>query len=166
MIEYRLIESKDNIPLGKVMETVLLEFNAVEGGSMLGDPSCFRMYEEYQDPKSIYYVAFLDGELVGGCGVKEIPNQNNYNICELQRMYLSKKARSKKIGKTLIEMCIKKAKEFGFEKMYLETFPQMKQAINLYQKNGFYQINYTIGQTGHDACDVRMLKDLRLEVRG
>ena len=160
MIEYRKIESKDDMPLGEVMEKVLVEYNAVEGGSMLGDPSCFNMYEEYKDEKSIYLVAFVDGKLVGGCGVKKIPNQEDENLCELQRMYLSKEARGKKIGKTLIDLCIKKAKEFGFTKMYIESFPQMKEAISLYTKNGFYHIDYAIGNTGHDACDVRMLKDL------
>ena len=160
MVEYKIIEYKDNKNLGEVMEKVLLEYNAVEGGSMLGDPSCFRMYEEYTGEKSIYYVAFVGDELVGGCGVKKIPNQKDDNLCELQRMYLSKEARGKKIGKTLIEICITKAKEFGFTKMYIESFPQMKEAISLYTKNGFYNIDYAIGNTGHDACDVRMLKDL------
>lgn len=160
MIEYREIEAKDNITLGKVMEKVLIEFDAVEGGSMLGDPTCFRMYEEYRDIKSIYYVVLIDGVLVGGCGVKQIPNQEDESLCELQRMYLSKEARGKKIGKTLIDKCIVKAKEFGFKKMYIESFPQMKSAISLYLKNGFYHIDYSIGNTGHDACDVKMLKDL------
>ena len=160
MIEYREIEAKDNIPLGEVMENVLIEFDAVEGGSMLGDPTCFRMYEEYADVKSIYYVALIDGKLVGGCGVKQIPNQEDKSICELQRMYLTEESRGKKIGKTLIEKCISKATEFGYTKMYIESFPQMKDAISLYSRNGFYHIDYSIGNTGHDACDVKMLKDL------
>lgn len=160
MVEYRKIEVKDNIALGQIMEKVLLEFNAVEGESMLGDPTCFSMYEQYQEEKSVYYIALLNGELVGGCGLKKVPNQDDKTICELQRMYLSKEARGKKIGKKLIELCIDDAKEFGFSKMYIESFPQMNDAINLYKKNGFYHIDYSIGTTGHDACDVKMLKNL------
>ncbi len=160
MIEYRKIEKSDNRALGKVMETVLIEYKAVRGGSMLGDPTCFRMFEEYTDEKSVYYVALIDGKLVGGCGVKKVPNQDDETICELQRMYILKEARGKKIGKTLIQKCIADAKKFGFKKMYLESFPQMKEAISLYQKNGFYHIDYAIGKTGHDACDIKMLKDL------
>jgi len=160
MIEYRKIKISDNQALGKVMEEVLIEYNAVEGGSMLGDPTCFRMFQEYTEDKSVYYIALVDGKLVGGCGVKKVPNQNDNSICELQRMYILKVARGKKIGKTLIQKCISKAKEFGYKKMYLETFPQMTEAISLYQRNGFYHIDYAIGETGHDACDVKMLKDL------
>ena len=160
MVEYRKIKINDNKPLGEVMEKVLLEFDATKGASMLGDPTCFRMYEQYAYEKSIYYVVLINGIIVGGCGMKKIPNQKDENLCELQRMYLSKEARGKKIGKTLIDMCITKAKEFGFSKMYIESFPQMKDAISLYSKNGFYHIDYAIGDTGHDACDVRMLKDL------
>ena len=160
MIEYREIESKDNKLLGDVMEKVLIEFKAVEGGSMLGDPSCFSMYEQYMDEKSIYYVVLMNGKLVGGCGVKIAPNQADGKLCELQRMYLAKEARGKRIGKALIDKCIAKAREFSFTKMYIESFPQMKEAITLYTKNGFYKIDYAIGNTGHDACEVRMLRDL------
>jgi putative acetyltransferase len=160
MVDYREILIDDNLELGQLMEEVLREFDAVEGQSMLGDPTLFKMYEQYQEKKSIYFIAEEDGEILGGCGIKVVPKQKDDNICELQRMYLRKRARGRKIGKTLIEMCIEKAREFKFQKMYIESYPQMKDAINLYTKNGFYPIPYPIGDTGHSSCDVRMLKDL------
>lgn len=160
MTEYRIIKKSDNLDLGFVMEKVLIEYNAVEGGSMLGDPSCFRMYEEYQEERSIYFVAIKDNTLVGGCGIKKIPNQNDYYYCELQRMYISKESRGLKIGKELIIKCIDAARKFHYTKMYIESFPQMTEAIDLYKKNGFYHINYSIGNTGHDACEIKMLKNL------
>lgn len=160
MIKYREITIKDNQPLGNVMEKVLLEFNATKGASMLGDPTLYKMFEEYQEERSVYFIALIDNVIVGGCGIKKIPNQEDDSYSELQRMYLSKKARGKRIGKTLIEMCFAKAKEFEFSNIYIESFPQMKDAINLYAKNGFHYIDYAIGNTGHDACDVKMLKKL------
>jgi putative acetyltransferase len=160
MVKYREIKFDDNRELGLLMEDVLREFDAVEGQSMLGDPTLFKMFEQYQEEKSIYYIAEEDGEVLGGCGIKVVPNQKDESICELQRMYLKKSARGRKIGKTLIEMCIDKARDFNFKKMYIESYPQMQDAIKLYSKNGFYPISYPIGDTGHISCDVRMLKDL------
>jgi len=160
MVEFRKIKESDNKALGDIMQEVLLEYDAVEGKSMLGDPTQYKMFEQYQENRSVYYVAVMDGEIVGGCGVKKVPNQNDDSICELQRMYVLKKARGKKIGKELILNCIDVAKKFNYKSMYLESFPQMQEAINLYKKNGFYDIDYAIGNTGHDACDVKMLLKL------
>ena len=45
--------------------------------------------------------------------------------------------------------------------MYLETFPNMKEAINLYEKFNFQYINYPMGNTGHFYCTTRMLLNLK-----
>ena len=81
MVEYRKITQKDNQALGDVMEKVLLEFNAVEGASMLGDPTLHKMFEEYKEERSIYYIALINNQIVGGCGVKKIPNQDDDSYC-------------------------------------------------------------------------------------
>jgi putative acetyltransferase len=55
---------------------------------------------------------------------------------------------------------MKEAKQSGFQKMYLETMPELTRAIPMYQKNGFHFINSSLGNSGHTGCDVWMLKDL------
>lgn len=62
-----------------------------------------------------------------------------------------------------MEYCLQKANEFAYEKIYLETLSQMKEAQQLYRQFGFEAIFNTLGNTGHCGCDVRMIKDLSLQ---
>ena len=55
---------------------------------------------------------------------------------------------------------LEKAKEFGFESCYLETMPYMMAAQKLYKRNGFTSLDKPVGNTGHYACNVWMLKKI------
>lgn len=161
MVEYRTIEKKDNPHISRIIKTVLTEFDADPKTTMLGDPTADKMYQEYLAPNSIYYVALLNGKIVGGCGIKQL-NPHDSSLCELQRMYLLKEARGNKIGQTLMTMCLEKAKDFNFAKVYIETISNMHAAQSLYKKFGFHEIDEYLGNTGHTGCDVKMIKKLKL----
>ncbi len=75
-------------------------------------------------------------------------------------MYFTPEARGIGLGSKIMNFCLQKAKEFGFEKCYLETLPYMKSAQKLYKKVGFKNIEGPMGSTGHCSCDVWMLKNL------
>jgi putative acetyltransferase len=60
----------------------------------------------------------------------------------------------------LLQKCIDEAKNNGFEKMYIETMPELKNAIAMYKKNGFTFIPSSLGNSGHSGCDLFMIKDL------
>ncbi len=75
-------------------------------------------------------------------------------------MYFLPEARGKGLGAQMIEKCLEKAKEFGFDQCYLETMPYMKAAKKLYQRNGFDFIDGPMGDTGHYSCNVWMIKKL------
>lgn len=161
MLEIREIKAVDNGELALVIKSVLEEFGADPKTTMLGDPSLYKMYEYYQFDRAVFYVAFVDGKIVGGCGIKQLDGSaEEEKICELQRMYLLPEARGLGIGKRLMELCMEKAKEFGYQKIYIESLPQMKSAIALYKKSGFEFLDKPLGNTGHGGCDVWMLKEL------
>jgi putative acetyltransferase len=44
--------------------------------------------------------------------------------------------------------------------MYLESMPELTNAISMYKKNGFTKIPGSLGNSGHTGCDVFMMKDL------
>ena len=75
-------------------------------------------------------------------------------------MFILPASRGKGYGKLLIDLCIHKAKEFGYDEIYLETLSQMKKAINLYELTGFKKINGPKGNTGHSGCNVQMIMPL------
>jgi len=59
-----------------------------------------------------------------------------------------------------MNICLKRAKELGFESCYLETLPYMEDARKLYAKVGFETLNEPMGDTGHYSCNLWMLKKL------
>jgi putative acetyltransferase len=75
-------------------------------------------------------------------------------------MYLLPEARGTGIGATLMNKCMSKAKELGFVSMYIETLPELKKAISVYEKFGFNYLDKPLGDTGHFGCSVWMLKSL------
>ncbi len=158
-IEIRKILPKDNKVISQIIKSVLTELNYNITGTAYYDKETDAMYEAYQGKNAIYYVAILNDEIIGGCGISQLKNGNN-NICELQKMYLLPKSRGKKIGKLLVAKSIDFAIKAGYKQCYLETFPGMYAAISLYRKNGFKQIDKSIGNTCHYACNVWMLKEL------
>jgi putative acetyltransferase len=158
-MQIRKIEEKDNAAIGKIVQTVLMEMGAPKVGTAYSDPYLFSLYETYDKPKAIYFVVENEGEIVGGAGVAQLENTED-NICELQKMYFLLIARGLGLGITLMNKCLQAAKDFGFEKCYLETMPYMQAAQKLYSKVGFIYIDKPLGNTGHSSCPVWMLKEL------
>jgi putative acetyltransferase len=158
----RKIEEKDNQAIGKIVQTVLMEMGAPKVGTAYADPYLFSLFEIYSNPKAVYFVIESEGEIIGGAGIAQLENAEE-NICELQKMYFLLVARGKGLGAKLMTLCLEAAKDFGYEKCYLETMPYMKDAQKLYKKVGFNYLEKPMGNTGHTSCPVWMLKDLSIQ---
>jgi putative acetyltransferase len=63
------------------------------------------------------------------------------DIAELKRMYVQPAHQHKGIGKTLLEKAITLAVNCNYKYIRLDTLNHMAPAINLYKKNGFYEID-------------------------
>ncbi|WP_431121603.1 GNAT family N-acetyltransferase [Flagellimonas flava] len=155
----REIQPKDNAAVASVVRQVLVDLGVPKVGTAYADKALDDMYGAYDVPKATYFVAEEGGRIIGCAGVAQLENFDG-NVCELQKMYLLEEARGKGLGAKMIDTCLAKAKEFGFEACYLETMPYMKAAQKLYQKNGFQYIDGPMGNTGHYSCPVWMLKEM------
>ncbi len=152
----RIIEKNDNQQIGDLVQNVLMEMGAPKIGTAYADPYLFNLSEVYSEPKTVYFVIENNGKIIGGAGIGILEN----DICELQKMYFLPECRGLGLGSQLMEMCLEKAKSFGYEKCYLETMPYMISAQKLYKKFGFENIDAPIGNTGHTSCPVWMIKNL------
>ena len=155
----REIQQKDNAALAKIVRTVILEMGAPTIGTAYEDKATDQLFETYQKEKAIYFVLEHNQKVVGGAGISQLDNFDG-NVCELQKMYFLPEARGRGLGSKMIIICLEKAKEFGFESCYLETLPYMKDAVKLYKKNGFKNLDKPMGNTCHYSCDVWMIKNL------
>ncbi len=155
----REIEPKDNEEIASMIRKVLLEMGVPKVGTAYADKALDRMFENYDRPKATYFVVEDKGRLIGSAGVAQLANYEG-NVCELQKMYFLGEARGRGLGSAMMGICLDRARQFGFEKCYLETMPYMKDAQKLYIKSGFEYIDAPMGDTGHFSCPVWMLKQL------
>lgn len=158
-ISIRKITKEDNPEIEQIIKLVLTEHGVNKPGTAYFDESLRNMYEFYTGQHSIYFIARYENRIVGGGGV--YPTEGlPADTCELVKMYLLPEMRGKGIGKLLINNCIEFAKQEGYKKMYLETMNELKKAVSIYEKIGFALLPGAMGNTGHFACTIRMMKEL------
>ena len=158
MLIRQIIES-DNKPLATILREVLIEMNIPKIGSAYEDPEIDNMYNSYSSARSRYFVVEENTEILGGAGINPL-RDGRPDICELQKMYFHKSLRGRGIGDQMIQICIGFAIEAGFKKCYIETMPNMLKAQKLYLKKGFKYIDSPLGNTGHNACPVWLIKNI------
>ncbi|TVZ53255.1 GNAT family N-acetyltransferase [Dokdonia sp. Hel_I_53] len=155
----RPIKKEDNSQVAAVVRKVLMDLGAPKVGTAYADKALDTMYEHYKQPKAAYFVVEADGRILGCAGIAQLDNYDG-NVCELQKMYFLEEVRGTGLGKEMMDVCLQKAREFGFDQCYLETMPYMEAAQKLYKRTGFIYIDEPLGDTGHFSCPVHMLIDL------
>jgi len=99
--------------------------------------------EELTDLKSMYATP-LGGiilcrnnqEFIASVAIRKIDTE----IAELKRMYVKPAFQKRGIGKKLLEEAVLLASQSGYKKIRLDTLSNMTPAIDLYKRNGFYEI--------------------------
>ena len=155
----REIQKKDNPEVANLIRTVLIELNVPKVGTAYADPQLDYMFETYSESQAMYFVVEKEGRIVGGAGIAPLEN-GSPEVCELQKMYFLSETRGLGLGSKMMEMCLQKARSFGFKQCYLETMPYMEAAQKLYVKSGFEYLDAPMGCTGHNSCPVWMIKNL------
>lgn len=106
---------------------------------------CFQGFEkelkelhlQYARPVGCLFLAkSIEGEFVGCTAIRNIDG----TAAELKRMYVRPSARGKGLGFLLLKRALQVAEELQYEKIRLDTMPFMENAIKMYEKVGFYQI--------------------------
>ncbi|WP_374163948.1 GNAT family N-acetyltransferase [Arcticibacter sp. MXS-1] len=155
----RTTEAKDNREIAAIIRLVLKEFGANKPGTVYFDPTTDDLYSLFSTPRSAYYVIESDGKLLGGCGIYPTEGLPS-GYCELVKLYLLPQTRGLGLGSKLIEHCLTAAAELGYQHVYLESMPELAQAVSLYRKLGFSRLNEPLGNSGHFGCDIWMTRSL------
>ena len=155
----RQIQKSDNQTLALLILNVFREFNIDRPGTVYTDQTTDNLYELFQQDLSTYWVAEENGILLGGCGI--YPTEGLPEGCaELVKLYLSAESRGKGIGRLLLQVNINTAKKQGYRELYLESFPELDKAVEIYEILGFEQLDKPLGNSGHHACTLWMKKEL------
>lgn len=106
---------------------------------------CFQGFEgelrdlpgKYAKPEGRLLLAYSDERLAGCIALRKLED----GICEMKRLFVRDDFRGQKIGVQLIERLITDAREIGYERMRLDTYPpKMAKAVSLYDSHGFRPI--------------------------
>jgi ribosomal protein S18 acetylase RimI-like enzyme len=106
---------------------------------------CFQGFEEelanlpgkYKLPEGRLFLAVSDEKVAGCIALRKLEE----GICEMKRLYVRDEFRGQKIGISLMEKLISEAKEIGYQKLRLDTYPpKMGKAVKLYESHGFQAI--------------------------
>ena len=156
----RPILASDNAAIASIIRKTLAEFGANKPGTVYFDPTTDDLFKLFSTPDSAYFIAEMEGQIIGGSGIFPTPGLPE-GCCELVKLYLLPEMRGQGLGLMLMEKCFQKAIELGFSEMYLETMPELRTAIGLYEKAGFTFLTGPMGHSGHFGCDLWMIKHLR-----
>ncbi len=90
--------------------------------------------DKYGPPDGCLLVAYWYNEPAGCIALQRLPGDQ---LCEMKRLYVKPVYREHGIGDDLIKKLLEVAKEHGFKSMVLDTLERLKEAIRLYEYNGF-----------------------------
>lgn len=153
------IQSDDNPRVCEIIKQVGIEYGAIGEGFGPSDNEVLAMSHHYNNvDRSLYLVAKINGNIVGGCGIAPFNQSTNY--CELKKLFLLPESRGLGLGRKLTEACLEYAKSKGFAHCYLDTLSNMEQAISLYEQLGFEHLSKPLVGTEHNGCDIWMLKSM------
>ncbi|MES3017968.1 MAG: GNAT family N-acetyltransferase [Bacteroidota bacterium] len=106
------------------------------------------------DKGGFIFYAQLRGEIIGTASLlKKTPD-----VFELGKMAVSNKAQGHGAGKLLLEHCLNFAKQKRITKLVLYSNTQLVQAIHLYRKYGFKEIELEHGL--YERANIKMEKYL------
>lgn len=155
----RAIKPDDNLMLAQIIRTSLAEFGANKPGTVYFDPTTDALYELFQTPGSDYFVAEADGNLLGGAGLFPTAGLPD-GVAELVKMYLKSDARGKGYGRLLVNKVEETAKKMGYTALYLESMPELINALSMYEKMGYHYLEGPMGNSGHTGCGLWMYKEI------
>jgi carbonic anhydrase len=111
----------------------------------LGLDLCFQGFEAelaslpgaYALPDGRLFLAYSGGELAGCIALRPLGN----GLSEMKRLYVRDRFRGQKIGAELVNTLITAARDIGYRKLRLDTYPaKMGAAEKLYRSLGFFEI--------------------------
>ena len=158
-IQIRTIQPEDDKVLAQIIRDSLTEFGANHPGTVYYDQTTDHLYDLFRKERSVYYVVHKDGVILGGAGIFP-SNGLPADTCELVKMYLLPIARGRGLASELIRLGIDFASRQGFKSIYLETMPQLKKALPIYEKWGFQYLSAPMGNTGHTGGELWLLPPL------
>lgn len=155
----RPITDRDDADIAAIIRRNLEAYGLDRPGTAYFDPELDHLSTFYsQSPLRAYFIAELDGAVVGGAGAS--PVEGARGVSELQKLYVAPAAQRRGIATMLTRAVEDFAREAGFATLYLETHHNLEAAIALYRTLGYRESKEPLPGSPHTTMDVFFQKDL------
>jgi ribosomal protein S18 acetylase RimI-like enzyme len=110
----------------------------------LGFSLCFQGFDKelaelpgaYSPPRGCLLLAEVDGTHAGCIALRP----RDETTCEMKRLYVRPHFRGTGLGRSLVNEILDEARQRGYQRIVLDTLPQMESAIRMYRHLGFTEI--------------------------
>jgi GNAT superfamily N-acetyltransferase len=130
VIEDELITSSGAL---SVYHAALDELTRRYGGSEEGK---HLSTDELLPPRGLFLLARLDGDLVGGVGLRPISDPA-LEVGEVKRLWVRSDQRRRGVGLALMDEVEERARRLGYRQLYLESGYAQPEALELYRGSGW-----------------------------
>lgn len=123
-----------------------------------------QLRKELDNPGSAFYLARLDGRVIGYLKINFGPAQTELQdnkALELERIYVLQELHGQGPGLQLLDFCLEIAADHSLEYIWLGVWEENRRAIRFYEKHGFRQFGSHLFQLGNDEqTDILMRKEI------
>lgn len=127
-------QDKDRLAAVSVIEQVLAEYG-LPWQPEEADQDLIEIEKHYLEKKGEFWVVETQDKIIGTAAY--YPISRGLNSVEIRKIYLLPDVRRKGLGQYLLEQLEITIEEKGFQEIWIETASVLKEAVQLYEKNGY-----------------------------
>ena len=124
-----------------------------------------KLSAELSDPDAEFYLATLDGNVIGYLKLNRGQSQTEWqqgNTLEIERIYVLQQFHGQQVGQLFYEKALQIAQQQNADYIWLGVWEENPRAINFYRKNGFVAFDKHIFRLGNDEqTDIMMKLNLK-----
>ena len=125
----------DEPPGRELLTELIAHFNAIYPGRA-ARPGSVTTPDEMVAPDGAFLVGYEEGAAVACGGLRRLEE----GVCEIKRMYVAEGARSRGVGRALLEALEAQARALGYERARVDAGPEQRHSKVLFAATGYAQI--------------------------
>ncbi len=126
----------DESPGRELLAELIAYFNEIYPGRS-AKPGSVTTPDEMVAPHGTFLVGYEDERPVAIGGLRSL---DEHGVCEIKRMYVVPRARSRGAGRALLAALEDAARELGYERVRLDAGPQQRESKVLFARTGYVEI--------------------------
>jgi ribosomal protein S18 acetylase RimI-like enzyme len=126
----------DESPGRELLQELNDLFDAQYPGRVI-KPGSVTTPDEMVAPRGAFLVGYEDDRAVAIGGLRALEQEG---VCEIKRMYVVPRARSRGAGRALLAALEDAARELGYRRVRLDAGPAQQRSVAMFRKTGYREI--------------------------